>query len=270
MITRRKKISQEIIKALKKNSSDSEESDVNEEHDEDAIIEEDSGTDGDETENSSGKTKADKVTSNVSFCKMISTMEPVGQPILKSEGGFHYLYEAESAEKIDGMHTILLLFILYKYLLLPFFKMSVDWRADGWHWRQQGTSTFLCEGVSCKKFFFYTYLGKAEGEQVLSSGFKREAFMHPDYPLRVLVRYMGDSSVQVATVNTKTVKRRSRRPTTNNQANNADPSSSASNEEYCRMIGTSDSVNAPLIKSPGGSHYVFEADTPDKLDGIGH
>jgi hypothetical protein len=146
--------------------------------------------------------------------------------------------------------------------------MAVDWRADGWHWRQQGTSTFQCEGANCKKFFFYTYLGKAEGEQVLSSGFKREAFMHPDYPLRVLVRYMGDSSVQVATVNTKTVKRRSRRTTTTNQSNNAEPSSSASNEEYCRMIATMESVNTPLNKSPGGSHYVFEADSPDKLDGI--
>jgi hypothetical protein len=102
MITRRKKISQEIINALKKDSSDSEESDVNEEHDEEAIVEEDSGTDGDEPENS--KTKTDKISSNVSYCKLISTMEPVSTPILKSEGGFHYLYEAESVDKIDGMH----------------------------------------------------------------------------------------------------------------------------------------------------------------------
>ena len=45
--------------------------------------------------------------------------------------------------------------------------------------------------------FFYTYLGKVDGQQVLSSAFKREAYHHPDYPLRILVRYIGDSSVQV-------------------------------------------------------------------------
>ena len=46
--------------------------------------------------------------------------------------------------------------------------------------------------------FFYTYLGKTDGQQVLSSAFKREAYHHPDYPMRVLVRYIGDANVQVA------------------------------------------------------------------------
>ena len=38
---------------------------------------------------------------------------------------------------------------------------------------------------------------KEENSEVSSSELKREAFMDPDYPLRVLVRYMGDSSVHV-------------------------------------------------------------------------
>ena len=104
MITRRKKISQEIIRACKKNS-ESEESDggeEQEEQDEDAIIIE-AETDSENEELETAKVnKADKITSNVAYCKLIATLEPVHTPIQKSEGGFHYLFEAESPDKIDG------------------------------------------------------------------------------------------------------------------------------------------------------------------------
>ena len=126
MITRRKKISQEIINACKKNS-ESEESDSNNEQEEqedqdlqEIIIE--AETDSENEEQESTKVKADKVTSNVSFCKMISTLEPVHTPIQRSEGGFHYVYEAETPDKIDGnIENLTIFFKLSELLLLLFF-----------------------------------------------------------------------------------------------------------------------------------------------------
>jgi len=36
----------------------------------------------------------------------------------------------------------------------------------------------MYEGVTCKKFFFYTVLKKEEGKQELSSAFKREGILN--------------------------------------------------------------------------------------------
>ena len=74
--------------------------------------------------------------------------------------------------------------------------MFTDWRADKWHWRQRGSTAYVIEGVICKKIEFSTITGIFLGEQRVSNEFKREAFFHPHYPMRVLVRYIGDSSVQ--------------------------------------------------------------------------
>lgn len=59
--------------------------------------------------------------------------------------------------------------------------------------------------------YFYTNLGKIDGQLVLSSDFKREAYLRPDYPLRVFVRYVGDSSIQKPTDKEPRMKRARRR-----------------------------------------------------------
>lgn len=75
------------------------------------------------------------------------------------------------------------------------YKIILDWRADGWRWIQQGTSTIVHDGFQCKKYFFYTAL--PGGNPSHSNKFKREAFWHPDKPLRYYIRYIGDSTIQV-------------------------------------------------------------------------
>jgi len=106
-----------------------------------------------------------------------------------------------------------------------------------------------------------------DGEQVLSSAFKREAFLHPNYPTRCLVRYIGDASVQLDTINTKSIKKRSRRPKSMNRFQMASTDPTISNDGYCRMISSLEPVNAPIMNSSGGSFYLFEADNPSKIDG---
>lgn len=70
---------------------------------------------------------------------------------------------------------------------------------DGWHWRQQGSSLIQNdEGVTCKKYFFYTIVENEEGKRVLSHAFKRIVYHNPDFPLRFLIIYVGDCSIQVA------------------------------------------------------------------------
>lgn len=152
--------------------------------------------------------------------------------------------------------------------------VSTDWRDDGWHWRQQGTSSIQCDGVTCKKMFFYTVLGTTEKEQVLSAEFKREAFHHPDYPLRVLVRYIGDSSVQVGLPRdfAKIKRNRARRAVGPDGLRTSaiyrrNEKSAISNEEFCRMIPTMESVSVPITKAMGGFYYMYEADCPSKIEG---
>ena len=74
---------------------------------------------------------------------------------------------------------------------------SLDWRSDGWRWKQDGTLKIPHEHEGetwpCKKVYYKTVLP----DKSLSGDFKREAYYHPKYPLRVLVVYNGDSSVQV-------------------------------------------------------------------------
>lgn len=122
----------------------------------------------------------------------------------------------------------------------------IDWRDDGYHWRQQGSFTFDCEGVPCKKMYFYTNLGKLNGELVLAPDFKREAYLHPDYPLRVLVRYVGDASIQVD-----------------------DISSKLSNEDYLQLIKTLNHSRVPK-KPEGGYHYLYEAKSSKSIQGTSH
>ena len=152
--------------------------------------------------------------------------------------------------------------------------MSKDWRDDGWHWRQQGTSSIQCDGAVCKKMFFYTVLGTTEKEQVLSAEFKREAFHHQDYPMRVLVRYIGDSSIQVGLPRdfAKIKRNRARRAVGPDGLRSSaiyrrNEKSTISNEEFCRMIPVMESVNVPATKSLGGSYYLYEADCPSKIEG---
>jgi hypothetical protein len=192
-------------------------------------------------------------------------MEFVNKPLNKSPGGSHYAYEANSMDKLYGIEFL----FIYLKKIFPHFVILcfADWRENGWRWRQQGTSTVQCDCIASKKFFFYTCLGKVEGDQVISSAFKREAFLHPSYPTRCLVRYIEDASVQLETINTKSIMKRSRRPKSMNRFQMVnDPT--ISNNGYCRMISSLEPVNAPILNSSGGSCYLFEADNPTKIDGM--
>ena len=72
--------------------------------------------------------------------------------------------------------------------------MHADWRCDGYHWRQQGGKSHeLADGVFGKKTPFYSKIG----DGIFSPGFKREVYWDPRYPLRHLIHYIGDSSVQI-------------------------------------------------------------------------
>ena len=73
-----------------------------------------------------------------------------------------------------------------------------DWRADGYYFRQSGGKTNCpFDGTLCsKKPFYSVVLNKDTGEREESSKFMRFAYEHQDFPLRVLVRYVGDSKIQ--------------------------------------------------------------------------
>jgi len=87
--------------------------------------------------------------------------------------------------------------------LNTFLNFLIDWKADAWRFKQSGTSSFDFtdedgEVVRCQKVFDYTYLGKKNKKAVLSAKFKREVYHNPNYPLRFLINYVGDASVQIS------------------------------------------------------------------------
>jgi hypothetical protein len=71
----------------------------------------------------------------------------------------------------------------------------VDWRADGWHWRQNASYNHIVNGVTFKKVPFYCAVGKEiNGIVPITKSFLRDVFFHPTIPHRVLIAYSGDES----------------------------------------------------------------------------
>jgi hypothetical protein len=147
------------------------------------------------------------------------------------------------------------------------------WQNDKWQWVQKNQRTIFCGGVACKKITFYTNLGKVNGKQALTADFKREAFIHPDYPLRVLVRYVGDASVQKAILpkkrqaQTKESKKREADDTPKKKQPRVERTKKEeSTSEFFGLIKTLNSTSIPK-KPEGGVQYVYEAQTLDKIDG---
>ncbi|XP_059174682.1 probable ATP-dependent RNA helicase DDX52 [Physella acuta] len=64
-----------------------------------------------------------------------------------------------------------------------------DWRADGYRWRQGGSSAK--DNLARKYFKIYTGPGR------WSSEFTRTAIFHPDHPRTVLIQYSGDETKAV-------------------------------------------------------------------------
>ncbi len=87
------------------------------------------------------------------------------------------------------MHQVTLLYV------------HVDWKSDGWSFKQSGhyNVKFKEEGETLvgHKWFEYTNLGNKNGKAVLLKEFKREIFAHPSFPLRRLIHYIGDCTLQV-------------------------------------------------------------------------
>ena len=71
-----------------------------------------------------------------------------------------------------------------------------DWRADGYHWRQDaGAKKVNYNGVTVKKFYFKLRIGEGKDADAFSRDFTKRTYMHPEYPNEELILYDGDASV---------------------------------------------------------------------------
>ncbi|KAI9551096.1 hypothetical protein GHT06_001929 [Daphnia sinensis] len=87
---------------------------------------------------------------------------------LRSKPGFCYIYQWQESTKKE------------------------DWRRDDYRWKQDGTCSFVHDGVEGgKKLYFKLQIGLKEW----SKQFKKSAYTHPTYEKKVLVLYEGDVSV---------------------------------------------------------------------------
>ena len=73
----------------------------------------------------------------------------------------------------------------------------IDWRADGYHWRQHGgKNNIKFNGKLCKKTPYYTLFKNEEGQIEETNKYMRYCYEHPDFPLRCLIVYKGDATLQ--------------------------------------------------------------------------
>ena len=137
-------------------------------------------------------------------------MEEPPDPLFQPNGDTFYLFEAADEKKIKGNYKTMVKdgqdfvrndynihFLVVHIIILFFIFPRLVFLADGFRWKQEGTFKINHEDEGeiwpCKKVYYKTVLP----DQSLTAAFKRNAFYHSKFPLRVLVVYQGDSSVQV-------------------------------------------------------------------------
>ena len=91
-----------------------------------------------------------------------------------------------------------MLYSFHLYVKITFYVFLLDWRADGYRWREVGgPKPFKVNQVTCKKHKFFSVIGRdGENKPVVSDCFHRIVFIHPHHPLRRLVMYTGDQTIQ--------------------------------------------------------------------------
>jgi len=82
-----------------------------------------------------------------------------------------------------------LLAVYFTYALL----FSDDWRADGYRWRQEGSTKGMCKGVVIHKRYFQVH----SAANSWSAKFRRTSYTHDDCQNVVLIIYEGDASQAV-------------------------------------------------------------------------
>ena len=104
-------------------------------------------------------------------------------------------------------------------------------------------------------------------------------YHHPDFPLRFLINYVGDSSVQMQddaspNVNLKPKEKDEAKKTTSNPKKKSRKkvtkdaeADKSKHDKYFKMITTLEPVHLPVLKANGGFQYLYEADSPAKKDG---
>ena len=103
-------------------------------------------------------------------------------------------------------------------------------------------------------------------------------YHHPDFPLRFLISYVGDSSaqMQIGSPNVK-IKPKEKDETKQLPSNSNKKSrkkitktvkaEKSKHDKYFKMITTLEPVNVPVLKANGGFQYLYEADCPAKKEG---
>lgn len=72
---------------------------------------------------------------------------------------------------------------------------KVDWRSDGYRWKQNGKVKFLCNNFPCEKIYFKLQIGI--NPPSFTTKFKKAVFLNPQYPNCALLCYEGDESVAI-------------------------------------------------------------------------
>lgn len=126
----------------------------------------------------------------------ILNMEPVSEVLANCGGGVEYVYDPGENVHKSSKCTI---FFLSREFDTKSAHVYIDWRQDGWHWRQNATYTYtMLNGktgpVPLKKIPFYCIVGpEVNGTAPITKLFTRDVFFHPTIPDRVeLIVYNGD------------------------------------------------------------------------------